>query len=151
MGWEVCRADSQTSNYLTPMKFIETPLIGAFVIELDRQADERGFFARTWCKEEFDKRNLDSELDQCSVSFNAKRQTLRGLHYQEEPYGESKVVRCTRGKIFDVIVDLRKTSESYRNWFGVELSDSNYLSLYVPKGFAHGFLTLEDSTEVFYQ
>lgn len=133
------------------MLFRETRLKGAFVIELDRQEDERGFFARTWCRDEFQHRGLNAELAQCSFSRSRMRGTLRGLHYQIPPYEESKLVRCTRGAIYDVIVDLRPDSPTYMEHFGVILSSANQRSLYVPEGFAHGCLTLADETDVFYQ
>ncbi|HEX8747032.1 MAG TPA: dTDP-4-dehydrorhamnose 3,5-epimerase [Pyrinomonadaceae bacterium] len=133
------------------MKFIETPLRGAYVIEMEPHRDERGYFARTWCRAEFEARGLNARLEQCSTSFNVSRGTLRGLHYQAEPYEEAKLVRCARGALYDLIVDLRPGSVSFRKWFAVELTASNLLMLYVPEGFAHGFQTLEDETEVLYQ
>ena len=133
------------------MIFSETKLKGAFIIELEKNRDRRGFFARTWNKKEFEKRGLNSKLVQCSISFNKKKGTLRGMHYQITPYQEVKLVRCTRGSIFDVIIDLRPKSKTFRQWLGVKLSDKNNKILYVPEGFAHGFQTLEDNTEVFYQ
>lgn len=133
------------------MKFIPTALQGAYVIELDLIEDGRGFFARTFCVEEFAGRNLKTRYVQCNTSFNRKRGTLRGMHYQESPYEEAKLVRCTRGAIFDVIVDIRKTSSTYQQWTSVELRADNHRMCYVPEGFAHGFQTLEDNSEVFYQ
>ena len=133
------------------MIFTETKLKGAYTIDSEKIEDNRGFFARTWDKKEFEKMGLDSDLVQCSISFNNKKGTLRGMHYQENPFEESKVVRCTRGKIFDVIIDLRPQSSSFKQWFGVELDSNNHKSLYIPKGFAHGFQTLEDDCEVFYE
>ncbi len=133
------------------MKFTETTLKGAFVIEPDRIEDERGFFARTFCRREFEAHGLNPDLVQCSVSFNLKRGTLRGMHYQVAPHAETKLVRCTRGAIYDVIVDLRPQSRTFRQWVAVELSANNRLMLYIPKGLAHGFQTLQDETEVFYQ
>ena len=133
------------------MKFSETKLSGAFVIEIEKIEDERGFFARIWDNNEFKKQGLSSKLMQCSVSFNKNKGTLRGMHYQISPSEEIKIVRCTQGKIFDVIIDLRKDSKTYKKWIGVELSHNNYKMLYIPKGFAHGFLTLDENTEVFYQ
>jgi dTDP-4-dehydrorhamnose 3,5-epimerase len=132
------------------MIFTESPLSGAYVVDLDRIEDERGFFARSFCKAEFAARGLATEMSQCSVSFNLRRGTLRGLHFQAAPHDEDKLVRCTRGGIFDVIVDLRPESPSYRRWFGTELTAENHRALYIPKGFAHGFLSLLDETEVFY-
>jgi dTDP-4-dehydrorhamnose 3,5-epimerase len=133
------------------MFFQPTKLKDAYIIETDRKEDERGFFARTWCQEEFTEQGLDTNLVQCSISYNKKKGTLRGMHWQIDPFAETKLVRCTQGAIYDVIVDLREDSESYRQWIGVELTPGNRKALYVPKGFAHGFQTLEDDTEVFYQ
>ncbi|HYR93991.1 MAG TPA: dTDP-4-dehydrorhamnose 3,5-epimerase [Methylomirabilota bacterium] len=133
------------------MRFVPTSLAGAFVIEQERRVDERGFFARTWCAEEFEEHNLEPRLAQCSVSFNHHRGTLRGLHYQAPPFAETKVVSCTRGAVFDVAVDLRPDSPTFRKWTGRELTEDNGRALYVPRGFAHGFLTLADATEVAYQ
>ena len=133
------------------MKFTETPLAGAWVIELELMRDERGFFVRTFDAEVFRQRGLDSTVVQCNTSFNERAGTLRGLHYQAEPDAECKLVRCTRGVIYDVIVDLRADSETYCRWFAVELSPDNAHVLYVPKGLAHGFQTLADASEVAYQ
>jgi len=131
--------------------FRETPLKGAFLIEPERKDDERGFFARTWCAEEFAAQGLNPRLVQCSISYNKKKGTLRGMHYQVSPYEEAKLVRCTRGAIFDVIIDLRQSSSTYTKHTTVVLSESNRHMLYIPEGMAHGFQTLEDDTEVFYQ
>ena len=133
------------------MLFLETKLKGAFTIELQRIEDSRGFFARAFCKREFERRGLNPAVVQCNVSFNPQKGTLRGMHYQQEPFREVKVVRCIAGAIFDAIVDLRPDSSTYRQWTGVELSAQNGRSLYVPEGFAHGYLTLTENTEVFYQ
>jgi len=133
------------------MKFIETPLKGAFVIELDPHVDERGFFARTFCAREFAARGLNALVAQCSVSQSKHRGTLRGMHWQAPPHEECKLIRCLQGAIYDVIIDLRRDSPSFRRWFAVELTAANYRQLYVPAGFAHGFQTLADNTEVFYQ
>lgn len=133
------------------MIFTETKLKGAFIIELEKKEDDRGFFARSWDQNEFKEHGLNSKLIQCSVSFNKKRGTLRGMHYQVYPHEETKLVRCTKGSMFDVIIDLRKKSETFKEWFGVDLNAENHKMLYVPEGFAHGFQTLEDNTEVFYQ
>lgn len=133
------------------MKFIETALKGAFIIEPERVSDERGFFARVFCEKAFAARGLETRFLQCSVSFNHHKGTLRGMHYQAPPYEETKIVRCTSGSIYDVIVDLRSDSTTYKNWVAVELSASNHRMLYVPAGFGHGFQTLEESCEVFYQ
>ena len=133
------------------MQFHQTPLAGAYVIERDPYRDERGFFARTFCSEDFAKLGLTSLVVQCSVSFNRLRGTLRGLHLQAPPAEEARLVRCTRGRIFDAIADLRPESGTYLKWFGSELSAENGRQLYVPEGFAHGFQTLEDGSEVSYQ
>jgi dTDP-4-dehydrorhamnose 3,5-epimerase len=133
------------------MIFKGTDIDGVWVIEPERHDDERGFFARTWEPEEFTERGLNSDLAQCSISYNRQRGTLRGLHYQAAPHEEAKLVRCTAGAIFDVAVDLRPDSPTFRDWFGVELSAENRLALFVPEGCAHGFLTLADDSEVHYQ
>ena len=133
------------------MRFDETPLRGAFVIDLEPVSDERGFFARAWCQHEFEAQGLESRLVQCSVSFNTSAGTVRGLHYQAPPHEEAKIVRCTSGAIFDVIVDLRPDSPTYAAHHSVILSAANRRILYVPRGFAHGFQTLEDNTEIYYQ
>jgi dTDP-4-dehydrorhamnose 3,5-epimerase len=131
--------------------FTETKLAGAFIIGLEQLSDERGFFARAWCQQEFAAHRLNSQLAQCNISFNKKKGTLRGMHYQAKPYEEAKLVRCTAGAIYDVIVDLRPNSPTFTEHVAVELTSRNYTMLYIPEGFAHGFLTLEDETEVFYQ
>jgi dTDP-4-dehydrorhamnose 3,5-epimerase len=131
--------------------FTEIQLNGSFLIELHRIEDERGFFARSCCKREFDQHGLSSEWVQCNISFNRKRGTLRGMHYQSAPYEEIKLVRCTKGAIYDVIIDLRPDSQTFREWYSIELTENNRKMLYIPEGFAHGFLTLTDHTEVFYQ
>ena len=133
------------------MKFEPTPLPGAFVVNLDRMEDERGFFARTFCHEEFAANGMDTDFAQSSVSFNKREGTLRGMHFQKKPHEETKLVRCTMGAIYDVIVDLRPDSPTVTRWFGLELSAANRKALYVPKGFAHGFITLNDESEVLYQ
>lgn len=133
------------------MKFIETPIKGAYVIEIEPIEDERGLFARSWCQKEFEAHGLNSKLVQCNISFNIKKGTLRGMHYQTKPFEEAKLVRCTRGSIYDVIIDLRPNMPSFRKWFAVELTDANRKSLYIPEGLAHGFQTLKDNAEVFYQ
>ena len=133
------------------MIFTETKLKGAFVLEPERQEDERGFFARTFCQKEFEAHGLNPRLVQCNISFNKKKGTLRGMHYQAAPYEEAKLVRCTMGAIYDVIIDLRPQSPTYKQWIAEELSAENRKMLYIPGGFAHGFQTLEDNTEVFYQ
>jgi len=133
------------------MKFVETELSGAFIIRPEPVADSRGFFARVFCRREFEAHGLNPNLVQCNISFNREKGTLRGMHYQVAPHSETKLVRCTNGAIFDVIVDLRSDSLTRRKWLGVELSTENRTMLYVPEGFAHGYLTLTDNTEVFYQ
>lgn len=133
------------------MKFSETPLAGAWLIDLQPHHDERGFFARSFCAEEFEAHGLPAEFPQCNISHNKIAGTLRGMHWQAAPYGESKLVRCTAGAILDVIVDLRPESRSYREHFRIELSATNRSMLCIPQGFAHGFQTLANETEVFYQ
>lgn len=133
------------------MRFVPTPLAGVFAIELDRIEDDRGFFARSFCQEEFRAHGLEPVVAQCNVSFNRLRGTLRGLHYQDAPHEEAKLVRCTRGAIWDVIVDIREESVSRYRWHAVELTAENRSALYVPRGFAHGFQTLVDDSEVLYQ
>jgi len=133
------------------MKFYETKLKGAYIIEIEKLEDERGFFARTWDFEEFSKIGLNNDISQCSISFNLKKGTLRGLHYQIEPFSEIKIISCIRGKIFDVIVDLRKDSATFKQWTNFEISQNDYKFVYIPKGFAHGFQTLEENTIISYQ
>lgn len=133
------------------MNFCDTKLPGVFEIRVDPRHDERGFFARSWCKKEFEEHGLNPTLVQCNVSFNARAGTLRGLHYQAPPYPEAKLVRCTRGTIYDVVVDLRPDSPTFKRWIGVELTYRDRNMVYVPEGCAHGFVTLEDESEVFYQ
>lgn len=133
------------------MIFEETKLKGAFIIELEKIQDERGFFARTWCQSEFEAQQLNSRLVQCNVSFNKNKGTLRGMHYQDAPHEEAKLVRCTMGAIYDVIIDLRPGSSTFKQWLAVDLTAENRRMLYIPEGFAHGFQTLIESTEVFYQ
>jgi dTDP-4-dehydrorhamnose 3,5-epimerase len=133
------------------MRFEELHLGGAYVIEPERKEDERGFFARTWCRREFAAHGIDCDWVQCNISFNKRRGTLRGMHYQIAPHEEAKLVRCTMGALCDVIVDLRPNSPRRGQWAAVELTADNRRMLYVPPGFAHGFQTLADDTEVFYQ
>jgi len=133
------------------MIFHATKLPGVFEIYLEEKTDERGFFARTWCRQEFEAHGLNPNVVQCNVSFNRQKGTLRGLHYQAAPHAEAKLVRCTRGAIYDVALDLRTDSGSYKKWVGAELTDEKRNMLYIPEGCAHGFLTLADDTEVFYQ
>jgi dTDP-4-dehydrorhamnose 3,5-epimerase len=132
------------------MHFIPTNLAGAYLIEAEPISDERGFFARTWCRNEFVDKGLNPNLVQCNISYNKLRGTLRGMHFQNVPHAEAKLVRCTQGGIYDVIIDLRKDSGTFTQWFGVELTAENRKALYVPEGFAHGFITLQDESEVLY-
>lgn len=133
------------------MNFTETKLKGAYIIDVKRIEDERGFFGRSYCSNEFKEFGLNTNAVQNNISYNIKKGTLRGMHMQKAPYGESKLVRCTRGAIYDVIVDMRADSPTFKQWIGVELTADNYKMLYVPEGFAHGFITLEDNTDVTYQ
>jgi len=133
------------------MIFTETRLKGAFLIQPELIEDERGFFARTWSQREFAERGLNSKLTEGNISFNKKKGTLRGMHYQAPPHGQAKLVRCTRGSIYDMIIDLRSSSTTFKEWLGVELTASNHLMLYIPENFAHGYQTLEDETEIAYQ
>lgn len=133
------------------MKFVETPLAGLFVIEIERRADDRGFFARTYCEDEFAARGLHTRWPQTNISFNERAGTLRGMHFQRAPHEEPKLVRCTRGRIFDVAVDIREASPTKHRWFGVELNESARNAMYIPIGFAHGFQTLVPGCEVSYQ
>jgi len=133
------------------MIFTESKLKGAFIIEMDKKGDERGFFARTWCKNEFEVQGLSTQFVQVNLAFNEKKGILRGMHYQANPHEEVKLVRCTRGALYDVIVDIRKSSPTYTQWIGVELTQDNYRMLYIPEGFAHGYQTLADHTEIVYQ
>jgi len=131
--------------------FVETFLKGAFVIDLEKREDDRGFFARAFCQREFAEHGLEVQVAQCNISFNERKGTLRGMHYQVSPFEEAKLVRCTRGSIYDVIIDLRRDSRTFGRTFGVELTARNRRMLYIPREFAHGFQTLEHDTEVFYQ
>jgi dTDP-4-dehydrorhamnose 3,5-epimerase len=131
--------------------FHETKLKGVYSISLELLPDERGFFARSWCRRDFQERGLGSALEQCSISFSARKGTLRGLHYQAEPFPECKLVRCTRGALQEVVVDLRPASATFLQWISVTLSAASRGMVFVPHGCAHGFMTLEDETEVFYQ
>jgi dTDP-4-dehydrorhamnose 3,5-epimerase len=133
------------------MKFTPTKIAGVWIVDLERHADERGWFARTWCAEEFRRHGLNPDLAQCSASFNRRRGTLRGMHWQAAPHEEAKLVRCVRGAMFDVALDVRSGSATFKQWVGVELTMENGRALYVPEGCAHGFQTLADDTEVFYQ
>lgn len=132
------------------MIFTETKLKGAFIIEIKQLKDERGFFGRTWCANEMHEHGLKADIKQANMSLSLQKGTIRGMHYQNDPYQETKLVRCTKGAIYDVIIDLRKDSPTYCQWIGVELTDDNYKMLYVPEDFAHGFITLKDNCEVNY-
>jgi dTDP-4-dehydrorhamnose 3,5-epimerase len=133
------------------MIFETLPLAGAFRIRLEKHEDARGYFARTFCAQEFAAHGLNTALAQCNTSYNRLRNTLRGLHWQAEPYGEDKLVRATRGAVWDILVDLRRDSPTFRSWHGEELDADSGTALYIPRGFAHGFVTLRDDTEVLYQ
>lgn len=133
------------------MKFTPTKIAGVWIVDLERHADERGWFARTWCAEEFRQHGLNPDLAQCSASFNRRRGTLRGMHWQAAPHEEAKLVRCVRGAMFDVALDVRPGSATFKQWVSVELTPDNGRALYVPEGCAHGFQTLADDTEVLYQ
>lgn len=133
------------------MIFTETKIKGVFVIEPELLTDERGFFARSFCKEEFRKHGLETDIVQCNISYNKKKGTLRGMHYQAPPFEEAKIVSCTKGSIYDVVLDLRKASLTCNQWVATELSNDNFKMMYIPKGCAHGFQTLEDEASVYYQ
>lgn len=143
--------EAESLQDLAEMQFHETRLSGVFRIDLEPHQDERGFFARSWCQKEFDAHHLNAKLVQCNISFNAQKATLRGMHFQSLPYAETKLVRCTMGAIYDVVIDLRPQSPTFRQWVDITLTAANHLAIYIPEGCAHGFLTLEDKTEVFYQ
>ena len=132
------------------MIFKETAVKDALIIELEKFTDDRGFFARGWCAKEFEANGIAKPFVQANVAYTKKRGTIRGLHYQVSPYEESKLIRCVKGALYDIIIDLRKESPTYKQWMGVELNEDNYRMLYVPEGFAHSYQTLEDNTEVFY-
>ncbi len=132
------------------MIFAETDLRGAYVIDLEKIEDERGFFARAWCAREFSEHGLEARIAQCNTSSNKRKGTIRGMHLQRPPHEEVKMIRCIRGALYDVIIDLREDSPTYKRWFGVELTQENRKMLYVPAGFAHGFQTMSDDTEAFY-
>lgn len=133
------------------MKFTPGQLNGTYIIDADRHHDLRGYFARVWCEREYHQYGLNSKVVQSSVSYNEKKATLRGMHYQTPPSAEVKTVRCVRGALYDVVVDIRPHSKTFLNWMGVELTAENGRILYIPEGFAHGFQTLEQGTEIFYQ
>ena len=133
------------------MIFVATPLAGAYTVEIERRNDDRGFFARTWCRREFAEMGLNADLAQCNLSYTRERGTLRGMHWQAAPHSEAKLVRCTRGAIWDAIIDLRCDSPSYMQHFGVELTAESGRAIYIPEGMAHGFITLQNDCEVSYQ
>ena len=132
------------------MRFSATSIHGAYVLDLEKREDDRGFFARTWDSSEFKKRGLSAKFVQASMSSTSKSGTLRGMHFQKPPHAENKLIRVTRGIMYDVMIDLREHSQTYMQWFGTELSDTNRLSLYIPEGIAHGFITLSDNVEIHY-
>ena len=138
-------------RYFRSMKFEPTKFEGLYVITPELATDNRGYFSRFYCKESFDQMGIISLFSQSSISYNRQKGTLRGLHFQSEPYEEEKIVKCIRGSIYDVVIDLRKSSGTYKQWFSMELTADNRKSLFIPKGFAHGFQTLEDDSEVLYQ
>lgn len=132
------------------MNFIETGIEDLYIVELNKIGDERGFFARAWCEKEFADKNLTSRMVQANTSYSKEKGTLRGLHYQVSPHKEAKLMRCIKGAIFDVAVDLRPDSKTYKKWFGIELTESNRKMLFIPEGCAHGYQTLSEDAEVFY-
>lgn len=132
------------------MKITETPLKGAYIIDLEKREDDRGFFARSFCLEELKSVGIEFHVKQGNVSRSVKKGTLRGMHFQKPPHGEDKLIRCTKGAVFDVIIDLNEGSPTYKQWFGIELSEENYRQIFVPKGFAHGHITLRDNSELTY-
>ena len=149
MGWKIYHPHSKYRGEI--LIFKETKLPGVYIIEPEVLEDERGGFARTFCRKEFKCHELNPDISQCSISLNKKKGTLRGMHYQLKPYEEAKLIQCTQGAIHDVIVDLRSGSPTFRKWIAVELSEKNKKMIYIPEGFAHGFQTLTDNVEVFYQ
>jgi dTDP-4-dehydrorhamnose 3,5-epimerase len=149
VGGPLCDSDPIAAG--VGLIFTPTPIGGTYIVEIEPRNDDRGFFARTWCAEELSRAGLVANLSQCSISNNRYAYTLRGMHYQTEPDIETKLVSCRAGALFDVIVDLRPESPTYKQWFGTELTAGNYRSLYISPGIAHGFLTLENNTEVSYQ
>ena len=149
MEWKICCFDTRGKKI--KMIFEELVLEGVFKIQLEKIEDERGFFSRSWDKIEFEKHGLNTKIIQSNISFNKNKGTLRGLHYQISPYEEAKLIRCNQGKIYEVMLDLRKESKTYKQWDSIELSQNDYSLLYVPEGFALGFQTLENNTELIYQ
>jgi dTDP-4-dehydrorhamnose 3,5-epimerase len=148
VGWEIYYIHTKGAKILI---FKETKLKGSYIIDLEKINDERGFFSRSWDKQIFDDNGLNSNLVQCNISFNKKKGTLRGMHYQEHPYQEAKLVRCTRGSVYEVMIDLRENSSTFKHWEAVELNENEHKMLYIPEGFALGFQTLENNSEIFYQ
>lgn len=148
MGRKICNLRTRCENTLI---FTETKLKGPCIIDVEKITDSRGFFARSWDKNIFEKNELNPNLVQCNISFNRKKGTLRGIHYQEQPYQEAKLIRCTKGSAYEVMIDLRENSRTFMQWESVELHSDEHRMLYVPEGFALGFQTLEDNTELFYQ
>lgn len=132
------------------MKFTETSLKGAYIIEVDKLNDDRGFFGRLWCEKEMKEFDLNTNIVQSNVSLSRKKGTIRGMHFQRSPFQETKLVRCTKGAVYDVIIDLRPDSPTFKKWIGVKLTEDNHKMIYVPENFAHGFITLEDNSEVYY-
>ena len=149
MGRKVYHSNSSREGLF--LIFTETKLQGAFIVQPEKLVDNRGFFGRVWCREEFASHGLNASLIQCNISFNATIGTLRGMHYQVSPHEEAKLVRCTKGAIVDVIIDLRPESPTFKQWLAEKLTSDNHKMMYVPEGFAHGYQTLEDNTELFYQ
>jgi dTDP-4-dehydrorhamnose 3,5-epimerase len=149
MGWSVSGSNSQYSG--NSVIFDSLPLQGAYLLGLEEKADERGYFARAWCRKEFEENGLNPRLVQCNLSYNRSAGTLRGMHFQAPPHEEAKVVTCVRGAIYDVIVDLRPDSKTFMKHLGIWLSDDEWKMLYVPEGFAHGFQSMRGDTQVFYQ
>lgn len=149
MGLQIYSANPKSGD--TGLKFKPTTLSGVYIIEPELIEDKRGFFARTFCRKEFEVHGLNPKLVQCNISFNKEKGTLRGMHYQAKPYEEVKLVRCTKGAIYDVIIDLSPKSPTFKKWVVAELNEENRFMIYIPEGLAHGFQTLQDNTEVFYQ
>jgi len=149
MGWTICRSGARGENSV--MMFQKTAIPGAFIVEPERHEDNRGYFARSFCEAEFKEQNISFQPVQSNLSYNRTALTLRGMHFHTPPYEETKLVRCSTGRIFDVAVDLRENSPAFKKWVSVELSRKNGKAFFIPTGCAHGFLTLEDETEVFYQ
>lgn len=148
MGRKIRGPDSEAGDH--SLIFTPTSIPGAYIVDIEPRRDDRGFFTRSWCVNEFERNGLNARLVQCNISFNQQRGTLRGMHYQAAPHPEAKLVRCTRGAIYDVVLDLRPDSPGYLKWQGVELSDTNHRALFIPDGCAHGFQSLTDNSEVLY-